>query len=319
MSDSSGHWAKQKEAGSYLGLLIMFWAYRLGGRWLFTLLLYPVITYFFVCSRVAREASLEFLTRAFEAGSPVLTAKPGNRQSFAHFISFGRAVLDKIAVWMGGVSNQSVAFPNREYFRGQIATKKGGVILASHLGNLDICRYLSKQTPTLKLNIMVHTRHAQKFNELLNKVNSETNINFVQVDTVGPDTAMLLKQKVDDGEFVAIVGDRIPIDDNARFLQVPFLGCDAGFPMGPFILAALLRCPVYTLFCIKHDGGYQVDVEFFAERLQLARKSREADLKGYIVQYAEILQRYSLQYPYQWFNFYRFWGLPTPIEKKQKA
>lgn len=308
VNEANTHWARQKEVGSYLGLLIMFWAYRLGGRLLFTLLLYPVIGYFFVSSRLARESSLEFLQMAYAAGAIHFKARPGYWQSFRHFISFGHSILDKVAVWTGGLTCESVSFPNRSYFREQIESGQGGVILASHLGNLDICRYLSKQTPALKLNILVHTRHAQKFNELLNKMNSETNIHFVQVDTVGPDTAMLLKQKVEAGEFVAIVGDRIPVEENARWISVPFLRRQAGFPVGPFVLAALMRCPVYSLFCVRHERGYQVDINLFAERISLNRRSRNQDLQNYIQQYAELLQQYSLQYPYQWFNFYRFWS-----------
>lgn len=316
---SSSHWARQKEAGSYAGLLVMLWAYRLGGRWLFTLLLYPVIAYFFLSSSVARHASLEFLQMAHAAGSSALPNKPGYRDSFRHFMCFGHAVLDKVAVWLGGLGQQEVRFPNRPWFREQIDTGKGGVILASHLGNLDICRYLSKQTPALKLNILVHTRHAQRFNELLNRFNEETNISFVQVDTVGPDTAMLLQQKVAAGEFVAIVGDRIPVQENTRWLAVPFLGRSAEFPVGPFILAALLRCPVYTLFCIKRERGYQVDIDSFAEQLSLSRKTRQQDLERYIKAYADRLQEYGIEYPYQWFNFYRFWEQHQPKDRIQSS
>lgn len=285
----------------------MLWAYRLGGRWLFSLLLYPVMLYFFLFNRNARAGSRDFLENVYQMGSPVLDKAPGWKQSFYHFLSFGYAILDKLSVWFGALEKSDLAFPNREYFRARIREGKGGVILASHLGNLEYCRYLSAQTPALKLNILVHTHHAQQFNAVLERLQGESKIHFIQVSSVGPDTAMLLQQKVDAGEFLAIVGDRVPVEFNQRVTQVPFLGKPASFPTGPFILASLMKCPVYTLFCYKHTAGYQVDIDFFAEKVELNRRSRAEDLNRYVAQYARRLEQYALLHPYQWFNFYDFW------------
>lgn len=304
----SQHWASQQERGAYWGLLLMLWLYRLGGRFLFTLVLYPVMAYFFLFARTARDASREFLLRAQQAGSPALPHPPGYWLVYRHLLTFGHAVLDKIAVWLGGIDSSRVEFPYRETLRAKIAEGRGGVILASHLGNLEICRAMSRQTPTLKLNILVHTRHAQKFNDLLRKVNPGSDLTFLQVTEVGPDTAMLLQQKIDAGEFLAIVGDRIPVADNKRMSTVMFLNHPAAFPQGPFILAALLKCPVYTLFCVQDNGHYRVDVEPFADQLVLQRKTRMADLERYIQQFATRLEQYALRYPLQWFNFFPFWN-----------
>lgn len=308
MSQQDSHWSKQQERGSYLGLTFMLLLYRYGGNILFMLVLYPVMTYFFLFAKTARESSLEFLNRAFQNGSPAILNKPNYWHSYMHMLGFGRVILDKIAVWVGSISYDSVAFPNREYLRGKIKEGRGGVLLVSHLGNMEICRAISHQTPALKLNILVHTHHAEKFNALLRKVNPDSELSFLQVTEIGPDTAVMLKQKIDAGEFLAIVGDRIPVSSSSRVSTVPFLGRPARFAQGPFIIAALLKCPVFTLFCVKESGKYKVNVEPFSDQMILNRKNRSADLDAYITQYAQRLENYAKSYPYQWFNFYPYWS-----------
>ncbi len=48
-----------------------------------------------------------------------------------------------------------------------------------------------------------------------------------------------------------------------------FLGKAAGFPQGPYILGALLDCPVYALFCLREGGRYRVDAFKLADRIVL--------------------------------------------------
>ena len=307
MTTEKPHWSEQAERGSMIGMSIMLWLHKVGGRTLFRIALFPVMVYFFLFVKTARRASYEFLTRVYDHGGSCFSQRPGYRQVFRHFLVFGESILDKLAVWSGHIGNDSIVFSDREAFRARIKTGHGGVILVSHLGNLEVCRAMCRQTPELRLNVLVHTHHAEKFNGLLNRINPESSLTFFQVSDIGPDTAVILKQKVDRGEFLAIVGDRIPISSQ-RTCKVPFLGKEAQFPQGAFILASLMKCPVYTLFCVKQSGQFHIDVSLFSERLKLQRQNREAALSTYTAEYAQKLEWYALNYPYQWYNFYPFWG-----------
>src|SRR4029079_15493749 len=63
-----------------------------------------------------------------------------------------------------------------------------------------------------------------------------------------PLAAMLaIRAAIDRGEFVAILGDRQPSarTDQGRVVVAHFLGAEAAFPAGPWLLAHALRCPVY--------------------------------------------------------------------------
>jgi predicted LPLAT superfamily acyltransferase len=59
-------------------------------------------------------------------------------------------------------------------------------------------------------------------------------------------------------------------------------------------------------------GRYEVFTELLAERVQLARSEREKGLAELLTAYAQRLERYCMRAPYQWFNFFDYWGDATP-------
>ena len=79
------------------------------------------------------------------------------------------------------------------------------------------------------------------------------------------------EDKVEQGEIVVIVGDRTSATTGERSTRVEFLGKPASFSQGPFILAALLDCPVYFLFCLKDKKTkkYHVIFEHYSQTLKI--------------------------------------------------
>ncbi len=303
---SGGHWSKLAERGCVLGLKTLFACYRLLGERAAQWLLYPIVAYFFLTGKKARLASRSYLRRIHERnGLPA----PGWRDSFRHMLAFGRSGLDKLAAWSGDVKGRRIAFPDRDELVRRIASGRGAVLLGAHLGNLEMTRALAHSEQKAVVNAVVYTEHAQRFNDLLKKANADFGVNLIQVSRFGPDTSILLKEKIDNGELVVIVGDRTPPAENSngRVSQVEFLGEPAPFAQGPFILAALLDCPVYLIFCLREKHNYRIYLEPFAERIDLPRRDRLTHLQAYMQRYAKRLEQYCLQAPEQWFNFYDFW------------
>ena len=86
-------------------------------------------------------------------------------------------------------------------------------------------------------------------------------------------------------------------------------------PQGPFILAGLLKCPVYLLFCLKHQDRYHVYFEVFDRRFELGKRSMRSQRLHDVVQaYAQRLAYYCQKAPLQWFNFYSFWSAKAATE-----
>ncbi|MGE5489800.1 MAG: glycosyltransferase family 2 protein, partial [Actinomycetota bacterium] len=77
---------------------------------------------------------------------------------------------------------------------------------------------------------------------------------------------------------------------------------------GPFILAALLECPVFLFFCTREADGYHVHFEPFAERIELPRGRRVEAIAALAQRYADRLAALCRRAPFQWFNFFDFWA-----------
>lgn len=308
--DIPSHWAALEERGVLWGMRFLLKVYLLLGRPFFRLFLYPVVGYYFFTNRQARSASRDYLCR-LQRFAPELGLKGSLWHSYRHFLSFAECLLDKITVWLGRFEAESVFFPQREAFLELVDSSQGALIITAHLGNLELGRALANARRRLKLNILVHTKHAAKFNRLLASVDQACQMTLIQVTEITPAVAIELYEKVQAGEFVVLVGDRIPVGSPARVVKVPFLGEEAAFPQGPYLLAHLLRCPVYTLFCYQDPAGrYRIQCDKFAERICLPRQSgaREELIRHYACLFVERLQYHCLKAPLQWFNFYRFWG-----------
>ncbi len=143
---------------------------------------------------------------------------------------------------------------------------------------------------------------------MLAQLDARSQLNLMQVTDMSPATAMVLADKVAQGEFVVIAGDRVPVSPNPRVARASFMGRVAPFPVGPYVLASLLRCPVYLMFSRRTASGAQVSFEFFRDLIELPRNQRAQRLDELAAGYAARLEFHCLQAPFQWFNFYDFWA-----------
>lgn len=310
------HWSQRRESGVYLAMSTAVLGYRLLGRTGMRLLLYPIIGYFYLKNGAARRASRSFLQRVYavdNSGQAAFAKAPGRRESFAHFMNFGRAIVDRIASWVGDLRREDVVFENRQMLLDCIAEGRGGMILSSHLGNAEVCRALVDRVANLKMNVLVFNDNAKQINRLMKKFNPRADLELIQIATVDPGTAMLLNQKIQHGEFVIIAADRTSPTAPEKSVHASFMGSKAAFPQGAFILAGLLNCPVFLLFCLER-GHYQIHLEKFADSMPMPRKQRAQLLQEHVQRYASRLEHYALQAPLQWYNFFDFWAEAASVE-----
>jgi predicted LPLAT superfamily acyltransferase len=130
---------------------------------------------------------------------------------------------------------------------------------------------------------------------------------------------VLLAERVAAGEFVAIAGDRVPVTAS-KTVQAPFLGQDAPFPVGAYVLASLIKCPLYLLACVRTPQGHLVHFEELAERVDLPRSRRAESLAALAALFARRIEALLVRAPYDWFNFFPFWSqpLPAPLSKPSR-
>jgi len=304
MSEPSQHWADHQERGSFWLMKLTAALVRLLGRRVLSPLIHLIVAYFFLFGRRARRSAWQYQQRLrqWNAGQ---TPAPGSWQVFRQFMAFAEALLDKLDVWNGKLRIEDIEIHDPAGLRQQLRGARGQMLVGAHLGNLEVCRALAEIGEQVTMNVLVHTRHAERFNRLLGEAGA-TNLRLIQVSELDPAVMLQLSERLERGEWLAIAGDRVPLH-GGRTVEVDFLGHRAAFPQGPWLLAGMLECPLNLLFCLKHDGRYHVILEPFAERLQWRRGQRDEVIAQWAARYADRLGHYCTRAPLQWFNFYPFW------------
>ncbi|EEB3144195.1 glycosyltransferase [Salmonella enterica subsp. enterica serovar Newport] len=318
---SSTHWVHQKEVKGLWGMRLMVLVWRFLGRKVFSLMLYPVVGVYWLTASAARKASQNWISRVRAQLTARQMPVPSNLTSYQHFLRFGDAMLDKIASWRGELHfGRDVVFAPGAEEALNVSDPRGKLLLASHLGDVEACRALAQLQGSKTINALVFSENARRFRQIMQEMAPLAGLNLLPVNDIGPDTAILLKEKLERGEWIAIVGDRIAVNTQRggewRVCWSSFMGQVAPFPQGPFILASILRCPVSLIFALRQQKKLRIHCEPFADPLLLPRASRQYALQNAIDRYAERLEHYALQSPLDWFNFFDFWQLPDTKDKE---
>jgi predicted LPLAT superfamily acyltransferase len=302
------HWASIGERGAYFGIKLLSLTYALLGRRGCLLLMWPVVAYFHLTGAQTRGYSLAYLRRVHaRKGLPA----PTWWDSLRHYMSFATKALDTFIAWSVPQRCWPVAVNGAEELDRLAAEGKGVLLIVSHLGNSELSRARLSERFHKSINVLVYTQHAALYNRIVKAVRPDVEDHTIQVTEVGPATAIDLKERVERGEWIAIAGDRTPLTGEARTSRAPFLGEEAPFSQGPYVLGALMGCPVYLMFCLREGDGHTVYFERFADRIELPRGKRGEVLAELAARYAQRLEHYCLRSPMQFYNFFDFWGVPA--------
>ena len=267
-TDAPNHWASVAERGAYWGLSILALFYRVAGRYGCMVAVFPIALYFNLTNPMQRRASREFLRRAYRAKG--IDYNPGWLATFKHSFGFALKTVDTFAAWLGGIDPATIVAADKRAPDSLAESGQGILLIVSHLGNIEISRALLDDAQRARIKILVHTVHAENFARVLRRFRPDAMAETIQVTEMNPGTMFVLNEAIERGDWVAIAGDRTPVRGDDRISLAPFLGHDAPFPQGPYILAHLLECPVYLMFCIRQDGVYRLYFEMFAERIKSA-------------------------------------------------
>ncbi|HXA93852.1 MAG TPA: hypothetical protein VNU73_11420 [Steroidobacteraceae bacterium] len=297
-------WATARERGALFMMRLMVAALKLLWRPATVPFAHLATLYFFTFGRRARAISRDYLQRVARR-YPESGLRPDAWCVYRHFSAFTYAILDKLDAWSGRLDYGKVTFEGHDALAAAATSGRGVLVIGSHLGNLEVCRALASLNRRVRLNVLVHTRHAAYFTQIL-RMAGASDLELVQVTELGAATALMLAERITRGEWVVITGDRVPVH-GGRTVDVRFLGGIAPLPVGPYVLAALLGCPVHLLFCLRRSGRNHVYSEPFAQRISWQRSERDAVIASSAQRFAERLEHYIGIEPLQWFNFYPFW------------
>ena len=124
-------WSAKAERGSASLIKLLAWLAHKAGRPSCRMLLYPIVLYFMLTDRLARNASAEFLQLA--QGRTARTS-----EVFAHIYSFAATLLDRVYMARGELNRFEITIENQELVNRTLQLGRGCVLLGSHLGSFDL-------------------------------------------------------------------------------------------------------------------------------------------------------------------------------------
>ena len=295
---SSATWLNQKERGALLGIRFVFFLATAFGRAPAGLFLRVVALWYALFDRQAKKSSTEFLSRA-------LGRDVNFGDVYRHISCFARVTLDRAFLLKGRDDLFQVTKTGNQHLHELTQQKRGALLLGGHLGSFEAMRVGASQEQ-LPINIVGHFANARMINALLEQINPDIAARVLHLgdDPVG--TAITMRERLEAGEMLAILGDRVGLND--KHTTVTFLGKQALFPTGPFLLAAALKCPVFLVFGLfSEPNRYDLYCEPFLDKVELPRRDRQAALQQITQRFADRLEHYAKIAPYNWFNFFDFW------------
>jgi predicted LPLAT superfamily acyltransferase len=304
----NAHWLHQRERGSVFAMKLLARFALSFGRRAARLWLYPICLYYMLRARPGVRASRQYLERAL--GRPATWA-----EVFQHHLAFASVLLDRAFVLAGREPRLTVEGERVEIVARLADSGRGCLLLGAHMGSFDVTRHAAHERRRVVVNMLMYEDNAQKLNRVIDSLGGRERMKVIPIGKV--DSLIRAKDRLDHGEWVGILADRAVAND--RLIRVPFLGAEAAFPAGPFLVASALKVPVVLFVCLYLGGNrYREHFELFAEELTLARGQREADLEQWVRRYAARLEHYCRLAPYNWFNFYDFWRTATPSAPQPK-
>lgn len=300
------HWANQQERGTHIFLTLTRLIVKYAPLFIIRLVTFLVVSYFFATDK-KRRADIAKYQQKLTACFPDVQLP--RYSVFRQFLAFGEAIADRFAVWQRKIRYQDLIVDDIDNLYADMDSGgRGQILVCAHFGNIEICRALvgGGHHPHFKLNVLVHNRHAEAFNKALVEAGADE-LPLIQVEDLNAQKMLALAERIEQGEWIAIAVDRVPVRGDKTY-PIDFLGEKAAFPQGAWLLASLLNAPVNTVFCLKEQGKYRLQLRRFCPAIRGRGREREQQIQHAMQQYADLLAKACAKSPLLWFNFYDFWN-----------
>ena len=191
-------------------------------------------------------------------------------------------------------------FSGIEYFNALQSRDGGAIILTAHMGSYDLgaqlfAEYSSKKIVTVRApEVDPDTR---KYEE--ERLSNEVHVSFNTA--AAGDLALDLLGSLQDGEVIAIQGDRVT--EGLAAVETTLFGKTTRVPAGPFALSMAARAPIFPLFVIRLGRRrYRL---LTCSPIEVARTSRDrdADIRRGVELWSRELESAIRNAWQQWFAF----------------
>ena len=312
------HWSEEKEAiKSNRPLKILLFLLKIQPSFLVHTICYPVSLFYLIFNKNARVSARLYQKQMKEYTKGKV---PGRVRAYRQILSFALCLLEKMEGWLGKVKFNRVELQNDDVGEMVERLKRGesALLMVSHLGNMELMRSLQDYITGLcgrkvPVVIIMDINMSANFTQTLKEINPDYSMNVIDASSFGPESTVYLEEQAEQGALIVAAGDRTAVHNRDKVIKKPFLGREAPFPYGVFLIPALLKLPVYFMFGMRSrmsifNPKYEIYIEKSNVDFNCARKEREGRITECCGEFVEKLEKMAIKYPYQWYNFFNFWN-----------
>lgn len=293
-----GEWKKEKERSNPFTLRLICWIALNISRTFARFWLIPITVYFFITSPRVRFASRHYLQRIPGCnGSPWQVAK--------HIYFFSATVLDRVYFLTDQFHRFEFDIEGAELLDDIVDKKQGCILLGAHVGSFEALRCLAISHSHLPLKVTMYQDHNAMITKVLDELNPQVAGSVINL--ADHDALFKVKESIEAGGLIGMLGDRVL--QGEKHVSCKLLGETIELPSGPVSLASLLDVPVVMFFGIYlGDNRYAIRFIKIADKLSAPRGEREDLVKMNMQLYACEIEKMITKHPYNWFNFFDYWG-----------
>lgn len=279
------------------------WGYRF---FVFIIKVFGVRTSYFFCFWVAgyfilfAKKQRQGLMSFYQTGLNYSKRK-SYRTAASNFYQFGQIIIDRVALKTFRKKIYTHSFNNEKVLREMHENGKGGFLISGHVGNWENAGNLIGERITTNINVLMLDAEVEKIKQY---VDNNTEASKFKLIPLKEDMShlILIHQALKRNELIALHADRVM--EGAKTFTFPFLGREAKFPAGPFIMASKFKVPVTFVFAIKRGNTH-----FELSSTDPIIGTRDEDSPERIAKaYVQRLEEMVQQAPKQWFNFYDYYA-----------
>lgn len=327
-SPQDGVWHVQSEQSAGVLRIWFLWiVYRWFGKGVQKLLCIPVMIFIYPFACPAKEALREFYSvlESFKGikGEKGVKGIKGvikdEYRLFRHLLGFAWSMADKTdaCTLKKNLPRMTVRDDAgwRE-FDALTRAKKGAFLISTHLGTIEVLPALpialTRQDAQPHMHAFQQMGHDAKFMKVFMRHFDATHLTLHAVEDIGVETAVAMQEAIGRGELVLMAGDRVSAG-SGKTLRHGFLGRECSWPKGVFTFARLMQAPVFFVTCLRTGwNAYEVHVEKM-KNVECRMKNdegavRKVDESLLLDEYVRFLEKETLDYPDQWYQFYSFFG-----------
>lgn len=305
---SSSKWSEASEKGGVWLMHFTSFLYGLLGQRFVYFLCYFIAFYYYLFAKTARQSSVEY-QRFYQKYCKSLGMTPKNFSTYTHILNFSHMVVDKLAILKGHITVADFESEDIEKLISLHQPGRGAIFISSHFGNIEVIRGLGHKVSHIKYSSLMYTENSKKILSVLRRFDPEVDKNIIPVEKVGPAMGVRLEKKIEEGEWLFCMGDRITVKSD-KIIEQTLLGEPINLPQGPFLLSYILNAPVvYAIHCFKEKDKFRIKVSDITPTIPRTRNKRSEYTSEIAKNYIKELEKHMLLNPTQWFNFYKYWNV----------